>query len=172
MRSSFLWFVLVLLALPASAETPAGWIADAKTGCRIWNDLPQPKETVSWTGGCQNDLAQGRGVLQWFSSGKLVATYEGEYQDGKMNGRGVFLISHGNRYEGELRDDQPSGRGVFTDTTGNRYEGEWRNGVANGTGTFKLVNGATYSGTWKNGCYRQGNRTAWVATTPKDCGFQ
>lgn len=195
MRSSFALLVLALIATPALAQTPPGWIADAKTGCRVWNPAPEPGESISWTGGCQNKLAQGRGVLQWFMNGKPGDRYEGEYRDGKENGRGVHTYAGGGRYEGEYRDGKKSGRGVrtlisgaryegeyrdgkengqgeFTSKDGSRYVGEVRDGKPNGQGTLKLANGHIYSGTWTKGCFREGSRMANVISTPKECGFQ
>ena len=203
MRSFLALFVLVGFAMPAaaqmpprSAQTPPGWIADARTGCRVWNAGPQPGETVSWTGGCRNDdLAQGRGVLQWFKDGKPGDRYEGEFRDGKRQGRAVVTFANGNRYDGEFRDDYANGRGVFTFVSGNRYDGEYRDGkrtgrgvftfadgsryegeflddFVNGSGTLKRPDGATYSGTWTSGCYRQGGREMRLGRTAKECGFQ
>ncbi len=131
----------------APSRTP-GWIADPRTGCRVWNASPEPGETIGWVGACLNNLAQGRGVLQWFKDGKPNARYDGEYRDGKVNGRGLYTWVSGSRFDGEFRDDRPNGQGTFTQ-----------------------VNGTVFSGTWKDGCYRQGDRKAWVMTTYKECAF-
>ncbi|MFI5002702.1 MAG: hypothetical protein ACHQK9_22680 [Reyranellales bacterium] len=131
----------------AAPGTP-GWIADGTTGCRVWDAHPEPGETISWTGACQDNLAQGRGVLQWFLNGKSAARYEGEYRDGKLNGQGVYTWVGGSRYEGDFLGDLP-----------------------NGSGTLRQVNGAIYSGAWTNGCFRQGDRKARVMASAKECGF-
>src|ERR1019366_7901448 len=80
-------FLLVgMLAQPSFAEHPQpGWIADAQSGCRIWNPRPEPYDGVTWPGACQNALAQGRGVEQWFKNGQPSNRYEGEFLDGKEN---------------------------------------------------------------------------------------
>ena len=63
-------------ARPAQAAQE-GWIADSKTGCKVWDPMPQQNETVSWSGSCKNGLAQGRGVLQWYADGKPTGdTYQ------------------------------------------------------------------------------------------------
>ena len=139
--------LLLVVSLPAAAQTPQpGWIADARSGCRVWNPAPQPKEAITWSGACQNGLAQGRGVLQWFQDNKPSERSEGEYRDGKLNGRGVYVWANGNR-----------------------YEGEWRDGKPNGVGRLALANGDVFNGLWANGCFRDGNRwaTAWV--DPSTC---
>ena len=142
-------------AVTASASTPPappkspGWIADTRTGCRVWNANPGPGEEITWTGACQNNLAQGRGVLQWLRDGKPNSRYEGEYRDGKVNGRGIYSWISGSRFDGEFSDDKP-----------------------NGPGTFTQVNGTLYTGAWNYGCFRQGDRKAWVMTSYKECGFE
>lgn len=173
MKHLLLLIVLGLgTALPASAQAPpSGWIADARTGCRVWNPSPKPKETITWSGSCSNGLAQGRGVLQWFTDGKAMDRYDGEYRDGKVNGRGVYTSARGNRYDGEWRDGQQNGRGVYTWANGNRYDGEYRDNKPNGLGTYTL-DGQVYSGTWTNGCFRQGDRWAWIGANKEECGFK
>ncbi|MGQ0581687.1 MAG: MORN repeat-containing protein [Reyranella sp.] len=197
MNARLCLIALFLVAFPVAAQNPQpGWIADAKTGCRVWSLNPNPARTVTWSGSCQNGLAQGRGVMQAFQAGQPFARYEGELRDGKANGRGLYTYASGNRYEGEWRDDQRNGRGVFTWTdgsryegewrdnrengrgvhtwpSGNRFEGEWRNGKPNGSGTlYQRTDGETFTGTWTNGCFRQGNRRAAAAVTNKECGIE
>lgn len=94
-------------SVQAQNEThrPPSWIADSKTGCKIWNPEPQSHETIHWSGGCQGGYAQGKGTLQWFENGKPGDRYEGEYQGGKRNGHGVVTMSNGTRIEGDWRDD-------------------------------------------------------------------
>ena len=186
---------LVLLSLPVAAQTPPGWIADAKTGCRVSNPESVPDESVTWSGACAKGLAQGRGVLQWYRGGKPIGgRYEGEYRNGMMNGQGTATFESGNRYEGEWKDGQRSGHGIFTWANGNRFEGQWedgkrsgwgvhtfdgkryegeyQNGNPQGTGTYTAADGRVYAGTWTNGCFRQGTLWAVVGVTPKSCGFE
>jgi hypothetical protein len=64
------------------------------------------------------------------------------------------------------------GKVTYTYNNGDLYEGDWDPSGPNGKGTLTLKSGETFSGTWSNGCFRQGNRTAWVAMTARKCGFQ
>jgi hypothetical protein len=189
--------LMLLAAAPLSAQTlQPGWIADTKTGCRVWNTFPLPGESISWTGLCRNDLAQGRGVLQWFKGDKPTARYDGELRNGKMNGRGYYTWPDGDSYKGEYRDDLRNGRGVYTWASGNRYEGEWRDGAANGWGVKTWVGGNRYEGEWRddkangsgtytssgsgrahfgvwtNGCFRQGDVWFTAGATARECGFE
>jgi hypothetical protein len=147
-------FAFALFACPLAAETPQpGWIADARTDCRVWNRNPEPdpKTTISWSGACANGLAQGRGVLQWFVDGKPDQRYEGAFRDGKENGRGVLTYTDGSRYVGEYRDGKFNGRGTYTYADGGRYEGEYRDGKADGQGVYSWANGARYEGEFSDG---------------------
>ncbi len=129
-----------------------------------------------------------------FKDGKLELYEEGEYLNGLRHGHFVYVRSDGGRFEGEFQDGKYNGAGTYTWADGRRlnsvwrhdtigkvtytyingdlYEGGWASSDPNGKGTLTLKSGETFSGTWSNGCFRQGNRTAWVATTARECGFQ
>jgi len=156
-----------------AAPNHAGWAVDARTGCWIWNDTPEPNDTVSWSGGCEADgRAAGHGVIEWrwsegssryegeVTGGKRNghgvadmggAHYEGDWQDDRANGHGVITWPTGDVYEGEWRDGQPSGHGVGTASDGTRYEGELKNGNPDGHGISIWTNGDRYDGNWRNG---------------------
>jgi hypothetical protein len=102
---------IVMGAVPSWAQTdkntpPPDWIADAKTGCKVWNPAPQQNEAIHWSGGCSKDgYAQGKGTLEWSENGRAGDRYVGEYEDGKRNGHGAVVDEHGNRVEGDWHDD-------------------------------------------------------------------
>jgi hypothetical protein len=103
--------------MPSFAQTdksaPPAWIADAKTGCKVWNPAPQQHEAIRWSGGCSKDgYAQGNGTLQWTENGKPGDRYAGAYQAGKRNGHGVVVDAQGNRVEGDWRNDELLQMGV------------------------------------------------------------
>lgn len=194
--------VLIATALPASAPTsaqtpsPESWIEDGKTGCRIRNPAPQPRESVTWSGACPNGIAEGIGVLQWFDDDRPTDRYEGELRHGWENGRGVATSTViADRYEGDWRDGWRHGEGVYSFANGDRYEGGWREGMRTGWGTMVWADGARYegewldnkpngqgvyadaadavfSGTWFRGCFRDGGRKLAVSTTARVCGFE
>jgi hypothetical protein len=110
-RSFGLLAALAVLGLATSAPAqnsgkPPAWIADSKTGCKVWNPAPQARETIHWSGGCDSGYAQGKGTLQWYENGKPGDRYVGEYQGGKRNGHGVVTMSNGTRIEGDWRNDE------------------------------------------------------------------
>ena len=162
---------LLVAALPAVAQT-AAWIADAKSGCRVWNIYPAAGETMSWSGACREGMADGRGVVQYSHQDKSGGRYEGDYKIGKLQGRGAYLFPNGSRYEGEFRDSQFNGQGTLSRPDGSRsYVGQWSGDRRNGQGTHTAAKGDVFAGAWTNGCFKQGNRTARVMASAKDCGF-
>jgi hypothetical protein len=158
-----------LLAAPGHG----GWLVDNRTGCWIWDDTPEPNDTVMWSGGCGADgRASGRGVIEWrwadkvsryegdVSAGKRNghgtadsggAHYDGDWRDDRANGHGVITWPNGDRYDGEWRDGQPNGHGVGLASDGTRYEGELKNGNPSGHGISTWPNGDRYDGTWQDG---------------------
>jgi len=142
--------ILLAVSFHAQSAQP-NWIADSRTGCKVWNASPQPNESVSWSGDCKNGLAQGSGVLQWFINGKPDSRDEGEFKDGKLHGRAISIFHNGNRHEGEYKNHKRDGRGIMTYANGNRYEGEFKNGTFNGRGIFTFASGSRYEGDFENG---------------------
>jgi hypothetical protein len=165
--------LLLLFPGPLWAATP-GWITATNTDCRIWNPGVPPGWTVTWSGPCQDGVAQGQGVLQWRDAGRPTVRYEGGFRAGKLsghgvmtfasgerresewrdnnrNGPGVTVYADGNRYVGAYRDDQMSGQGVFAFASGNRYEGAFFDGAFEGHGVKTWPNGDRYEGAWHAG---------------------
>jgi hypothetical protein len=84
-----------------------GWITATNQPCKIWNPEPQPNESVTWSGPCQDGFASGKGILRWTEDGKPDAEFDGDYASGKRNGFGVMIAPDGQRVEGEWTDDEP-----------------------------------------------------------------
>ena len=154
-----------LLAVACGARA-GEWIADAKSGCAVWDPNPQLEETVAWSGSCSNGRAEGFGTVQWSKDAIAIETDAGEWHDGRMTGKGVQTWPTG-RYEGELADGEPSGRGVLT-LQKLRYEGEFRSSKPNGTGSLTVGN-ETLRGTWKDGCLQGGQRKASIGIPLSAC---
>lgn len=133
---------------PPSLEAPTGWVADAKTGCKIWDSAPDPAEKITWSGKCETGMADGAGTLQFYIGDKPAA-----------------------RYEGEMRNGRADGQGVNVEPDGTRYEGGWRNNAANGHGIYTKA-GVRYEGTWFNGCLKQGAAELTVGVSRESCGFK
>jgi len=184
----------MIVVSPAIAQQNGDWIADHKTGCKVWDPYPSSGQSIIWTGDCASGLAQGHGTLQWFHDGKSGERDEGEFKDGKQHGRGVRVFTNGSRYEGDFKDGKREGYGVEVYADGGRYEGGWKDnvfegrGVAilangnrfdgefhggkpNGQGTYKAKNG-TISGIWTNGCFKDGDVEVTFLAAKAVCGFK
>jgi len=157
---------------PASPAAGSTWQADPKTGCKLWDEFPEPGESVSWSGGCKDGYADGHGVAQWSVNGRLTDRYEGDYRDGKENGNGAYRWKNsGDRYDGHYRDNQRDGQGIYTWSDGRRYSGMWKAGKADGQGRFITADGQVYDGIWAAGCFHEGDLRAHVGVTAEACGF-
>jgi len=66
-------------------------------------------------------------------------------------GEHAVLFNDGSSYSGEWMNGEINGRGVFLWRNGDRFEGEWKNGLQNGQGTFAAADGSVYYGGWKLG---------------------
>ena len=134
--------------LAKPADKPTGWVADAKTGCKIWDSAPDPAETITWSGKCEDGMADGAGTLQFYIGEEAAARYVGDMRNGRADGQGVNL-----------------------EPDGTRYEGNWRNNAANGPGVYTKA-GVRYEGTWFNGCLKQGAAELTVGVSRESCGFK
>jgi hypothetical protein len=56
-------------------------------------------------------------------------TYEGEWQNGEISGRGVATYSNGDIYEGMFLRGKRQGEGTMRYATGEEATGEWSNGA-------------------------------------------
>lgn len=140
--------ILIMWSLGALAGE---WIADAKSGCKVWNDNAKPNDSVSWSGDCSNGIAFGVGVLQWHSNGQFHSQFNGSLLDGKMTGKGVYKWTSGNQYEGDFIDGKVTGKGAYRWTNGDVYEGDFIDGKMTGKGIIKLADGIQYHGDFIDG---------------------
>jgi hypothetical protein len=89
------------------------------------SDCKVIKESISgsYTGGCKNGLAQGKGIAQGID-----------------------------RYEGQFAKGLPSGTGKYLWANGVYYEGEWKKGLMDGAGKMVYPD-STVTGIWKEDKY-------------------
>lgn len=148
-------FALLLGLIQVHAQSvpkaQPGWIADPKSGCKVWNPQPEPNESITWSGPCKDGIANGKGTLQWIEEGKPGSRYDGEMKGGKPNGHGIEVHANGNRYEGEFKDYQYNGHGIWTGAKGGRMEGQFVGGKFTGSGSITYDNGNSYQGGFKDG---------------------
>ncbi len=126
------------------AGQPAGvscWMEISRQpGCYVWNPIPQPGETVTWTGNCDGDLAQGAGTLTYVWDGKRQTT-TGRLRDGDWDGHMVMREPDGTVGEGAEVAGQRNGNWVWRYPNGDVHEGPYVDGERNGNWVVRFANG-------------------------------
>lgn len=100
--------------------------------------------TISTVGRYERESKGGKTVV--FQDMKR---YNLEYVgDEKINNKGAFTYSNGDRYDGEWKDNRHHGKGVMQYDNGDRYTGDWANDLPHGKGVKSSRSGAKYDGDW------------------------
>ena len=88
-----------------------------------------PREGISLPDGTFKGVLKD-GKPSWGTLTDLCGIiYEGEFQDGKIQGKGIMTFPEGQRYEGDFVNEKFEGSGMYTWPNGNRYEGQFANGM-------------------------------------------
>jgi len=77
-------------------------------------------------------------ILQYTGS-----SYDGEYKNGRLEGKGKYNFPTETKYEGEMKDGMFHGKGVLYFPNGSRYEATWENGIAI-EGKYTFADGLVY----------------------------
>jgi hypothetical protein len=120
-------------------EVNLHWITDEK-GCKVWDSMPAPGETVTWSGPCVDGYAEGKGTLIWYVRGERHSVYQGELKGGHYEGRGTQIWPDGARYEGEWNDERAHGKGTYRAVDGEVCTGNWVDGCFQGTCNYNVGN--------------------------------
>ena len=124
------------------------WMALAdRPECYVWIPYLQEGETVTWSGRCSGNVAQGEGTITWgeYISGysynpdtekydipvKIVSKGTGVLQKGKMHGQWVERMG-GSVFEGPYVDGKKHGYWIETRGTILTEEGPYENGKRHG----------------------------------------
>ena len=102
-----------------------------------------------YEGEFKNGKFNGKGKRLYFEKGKLV----GEFKNNKAHGQGTYTYLDGRKYVGEYKKGKKHGRGTFTWPNGSEYVGYWKFGKREGHGIRTYSNGGKYEGEWKNGLF-------------------
>eukprot|EP01113_Clastostelium_recurvatum_P005450 TRINITY_DN1243_c0_g2_i2.p1 TRINITY_DN1243_c0_g2~~TRINITY_DN1243_c0_g2_i2.p1 ORF type:complete len:1190 (+),score=319.37 TRINITY_DN1243_c0_g2_i2:16-3585(+) len=95
-----------------------------------------------------NGKLNGKGT-EVFNDGNR---YEGMWSNGIIEGKGTFYYRNESVYEGNMKDGMRAGHGKLTDPLlGEVYEGEWSNDLKDGKGVLTCGDGGSYTGTWQRG---------------------
>ena len=95
-----------------------------------------------------DDLKDGNGRLEYLDSGDI---YEGEFKNGEINGKGLFIWSNNQQYYGDFVNGVMHGKGKYKWPDGFEYEGDYNNGIKEGMGTYKYKDGRVFKGRFKDG---------------------
>jgi len=100
-----------------------------QNGCLIWFKNPQSVTKVSWSGGCKDGFANGKGTLK-ISNSKGAETYKGvTLKKGKIEGYGIVEVAYLEKpcktcimqFKGMFRNAVPI-NGVLTLANGNKLD--------------------------------------------------
>lgn len=178
MIKKYVILLLLCLCLASTSVYAGEWITDQSTGCKVWDEFPEPGKSISWSGKCEGGMANGQEILKLYHAksgirkenallevtlksgnieGKGTANfstgnkYVGTFKSGRPD-RGVLtgIFENGNRYDGEIVNGKKEGKGTMTWTNGDKYVGEWRDNKRNGKGTITFANGNKYDGGWND----------------------
>ena len=53
--------------------------------------------------------------------------YEGEFKNGKKEGKGRIYYKNKDKKGGDMKDDLKEGKGILYYNSGRKYEGDWKN---------------------------------------------
>ncbi|WP_052496103.1 hypothetical protein [Pedobacter lusitanus] len=124
------FLLLSLFSFNTSAQQKSSsYIKDQKTGCRIVDENNSPEISITWTGACKDNFAEGYGILTWYTLHKESTKYVGMLHKGELNGKGKF---------------------TFPDTQFS-LEGNFVNGIMEGKGRTTFATGLKMDGTFSDG---------------------
>lgn len=141
-------FAATFASTAHAQDIASRWIADARSGCRLWSLSPNSDERIEWSGACAGGYGQGRGILKWYVNGALYEVDDGEFAKGMLNGHVTMAFADGTHFDGMFRDHLP-----------------------NGPGTLRTADNEVYSGVWTSGCFDDGKRRMSFGVALSACRF-
>lgn len=132
------------------AQTPAAKNAANESKTTSDNTVPTPDKAVDSAAPVQPaDTSKKNGYDKTtFANGD---TYEGNFSNGLMNGKGTYVKADGTKYLGDFLAGKITGQEVVYYTNGDVYEGKMVNGKREGSGKYLFANGTSYDGNWVAG---------------------
>jgi hypothetical protein len=131
--------------------------------------LITPNDGSEYFGDLMDGKRHGKGVLRFSKDDKVCKSYEGQFFEDLLHGKGVMLYKDGSMYEGEFRENKVIGTGrivsenyeyegdvvdgvkdgigkIVYKKTGESYEGGFKEDMKNGQGEYKYKDGSVYRG--------------------------
>ena len=100
-----------------------------------------------YEGEINNNKPNGKGIY-YSIMGEIK---EGNFVDGRLNGHGKMTLNNGFFIEGNFVDDELDGYGKTLNINGEMYEGEFKNGIREGKGKLILSNEDRFEGNFIKG---------------------
>jgi len=104
---------------------------------------------VIYQGEWERGRMHGKGVFYYESEGGISDDGKGKKKSSAVSGTGADDVQ--SRYEGDFRENLRHGNGIYVLQDGSVYEGTWREGMMHGRGVFNWSDGSVYEGEWKDG---------------------
>jgi hypothetical protein len=95
---------------------------------------------------CDPSLAKCSGIIVWDDG----SSYVGEFEFGKIQGKGKLLFADGSSYEGEFKNETFYGYGTMIYEDGSKYIGDWVLGYREGEGALVYPDGTEYLGEFES----------------------
>lgn len=132
-------------------------------GCYVWSGARLPEQTVTWTGECAGELAQGQGTLKWAwdrGRGEETAEETGHLRAGKKwRGRWIRRYGNGTVQEGEVVEGKRHGPWVIRGADGAVVEGSYVEGKRHGQWVTRHKTGKRQVVTYKHGWQGKSSKT-------------
>lgn len=115
-------------------------------------ELNDTRKGDIYEGEFNDGLINGQGTYYSLADNQFKGNvYEGHFRNGYNNGQGKLTLANGDKYVGEFKDGNKHGQGTTTFNGGSKYVGQFKDDKYNGQGTFTLANGDKYIGEFKDG---------------------
>lgn len=87
--------LIALFCLESTSFADGQWIT-SNEGVKLWNPVPQPNETCTWTGLKDREgFATGKGLVIWYVNAKVAQVSQATFERGQWNGTHITLNASG-----------------------------------------------------------------------------
>ena len=126
-------------------------------------------EDFTYEGEFENGQLNGKGTFVWHKS-EVYNEYVGEFKDDKLHGKGTLAWVNGDISTGNFIDGEQEGFGKKIFKSGDEYTGEFKGSFFNGKGKYVDADGTVYEGEFKDYLrHGQGKMTFVNGCSPPFC---
>jgi hypothetical protein len=88
------------------------------------------EDEYTYTGQMRRGMSHGFGRASW---ARALESYDGQWEEGKRQGQGIYQYSDGDIYVGQWEDGKRHGQGVYKWSNGDSEQGRYAEGRQQGT---------------------------------------